>query len=300
MYKRQEPHWLELEFDPADLKDAKLMRLVATGWFYWSDASANVAAATTPGVAFVPPVIEVPGPDGTWVPAGPPVGFPAGKTKTMVIDISEIIQREDPRIRLGSTLELYWDCIEIATCNDDAALWTHPLEPIGAKLWSRGFSEPVVPDRQDLPLFFEWDKIANRPRWNQHPGQYTRFGEVLPLLGEIDDQFVIMGSGDALTIRFDASSLPPVPKGYQRDYLVFLDGWAKDRDPNTHEALEVEPLPFHGMSGYPYTEQESFPTTPEHENWRKEWNTRKEHQWIVPLSPSREAEWLHGILDTPR
>ena len=31
--------------------------------------------------------------------------------------------------------------------------------------------------------------------------------------------------------------------GWVRDYLVFLDGWAKDRDPNTVEALEVEPLP---------------------------------------------------------
>lgn len=295
-----EPHWLELEFDPADLEDAKLLRLVATGWFYWSDASANVAAATTPGVAFVPPVIEIPGPDGTWVPAGPPVGFPAGKTKTMIIDVSDIIPREDPRIRLGSTLELYWDCIELATCNDDAALWTHPLEPIGAELWSRGFSEPMIPEREDLPLFFEWDKVASRPRWNQHPGLYTRFGDALPLLGEIDDQFVIMGSGDALTLRFDAKALPPVPKGYVRDYLVFLDGWAKDRDPNTHEALEVEPLPFHDMSGYPYSAEESFPKTPEHETWRKEWNTRREHQWIVPLSPAREAEWLHGLLDGSR
>ena len=165
-----EPHWLELEFDPADVKDAKLLRMVATGWFFWSDASANVASAATPGVEFIPPVIEIPGPDGTWVPAGPPVGFPAGKTKTMVIDVSEILNREDPRMRLGSTLELYWDCIELATCDDDAGLITSSMEPIGTRLWSRGFSEGQVPDRQDLPLFFDWDKVAMEPRWDQHPG----------------------------------------------------------------------------------------------------------------------------------
>lgn len=291
-----EPHWLELEFDPADVKDAELLRMVATGWFFWSDASANVASAATPGVEFIPPVIEVPGPDGTWVPAGPPVGFPAGKTKTMVIDVSQILNREDPRMRLGSTLELYWDCIELATCDDDAGLITSSLEPIGTRLWSRGFSEGQVPDRQDLPLFFDWDKVAMEPRWDQHPGNYTRYGAVGPLLTEVDDQYVIMGSGDALTLRFDASELPPIPEGHVRDYLVFLDGWAKDRDHNTYEALEVEPLPFHAMSGYPYPDTESFPDTPEHRAWRAEWNTRPAHRWVVPMAPALETEWVHAMV----
>ena len=292
-----EPHWLELEFDPADVKDAKLLRMVATGWFFWSDASANVASAATPGVEFIPPVIEIPGPDGAWVPAGPPVGFPAGKTKTMVIDISEILNREDPRMRLGSTLELYWDCIELATCDDDAELFTSSLEPVGTRLWSRGFSEGQIPDRQDLPLFFDWDKVAMEPRWDQHPGNYTRYGAVGPLLTEVDDRYVIMGSGDALTIRFDASELPPVPEGHVRDYLVFLDGWAKDRDHNTYEALEVEPLPFHAMSGYPYPDTESFPDTPEHRAWRAEWNTRPAHRWVVPMAPALETEWVHAMVE---
>jgi len=292
-----EPHWLELEFDPADVKDAKLLRMVATGWFFWSDASANVASAATPGVEFIPPVIEIPGPDGTWVPAGPPVGFPAGKTKTMVIDVSEILNREDPRMRLGSTLELYWDCIELATCDDDAGLITSSMEPIGTRLWSRGFSEGQVPDRQDLPLFFDWDKVAMEPRWDQHPGDYTRYGAVGPLLTAVDDQYVIMGSGDALTLRFDASKLPPVPEGHVRDYLVFLDGWAKDRDHNTYEALEVEPLPFHAMSGYPYPDTESFPDTPEHRAWRAEWNTRPAHRWVVPMAPALETEWVHAMVE---
>ena len=151
---------------------------------------------------------------------------------------------------------------------------------------------PIVPERADLPLFFDWNEVEKRPRWNQHPGMYTRYGDVTPLLGAIDDQYVIMGSGDALTVRFDASELPELPSGYVRDYLVFLDGWAKDRDPNTHEALYVEPLPFHGMSGYPYSAEESFPKTPEHEAWRREWNTRPEHRWIVPMSPKAAEQWL--------
>ena len=79
--------------------------------------------------------------------------------------------------------------------------------------------------------------------------------------------------------------LPPLPDGWTRDYLVFLDGWAKDRDPNTHGALYVEPLPFHGMSGYPYGVDEGFPDDEEHRRWRREWNTRPAHRWIESLVP---------------
>ena len=105
------------------------------------------------------------------------------------------------------------------------------------------------------------------------------------LLLEIDDEFCILGTGDALEVRFDATEIPPLEDGMERDYLLFLDGWAKDRDPNTVEALYVEPLPFHGMSAYPYGEDEHFPDTPEHRAWRLEWNTRHAHRWIEPLAP---------------
>ncbi|MEM8711861.1 MAG: FG-GAP-like repeat-containing protein, partial [Planctomycetota bacterium] len=291
-----EPHWLELEFDPADLESANQIRLVATGWFYWSDASVNVAAAGTPGVEFVPPTIEIQDEKGNWAPAGPPLGFPAGKTKTMVVDITSMISKERPRFRIGSTLELYWDSISLAVCDDDAEFRTTTLELTSTNLWSRGFSEPIEPERPDMPLFFDWEQTTEEPRWNQHPGMYTRYGSVDPLLAEIDDQYVIMGSGDTLTIRFDAKGLPELPEGWTRDYLVFLDGWAKDRDPNTYEALEVEPLPFHGMSGYPYRADESFPNTPAHEAWRAEWNTRPGHRWIVPLSTERETEWVQEAM----
>jgi hypothetical protein len=285
------PHWLELAFEPERVRDAPRLRLVCTGWFYWTDASVNMASARTPGVAFVPPILQVPGPDGTWVDAGPPVGFPAGKSKTMVIDVTDVLRRDDPRLRLVSTLRLCWDSLRLATDGDDAPIVVTALEPASAVLWPRGFSRALPSERPDQPERFDWDVLSLERRWNQHPGLYTRYGETLPLLEAIDDRFVILGSGDALELRFDARALAPPAAGFVRDYLLFLDGWAKDRDPNTVEALEVEPLPFHGMSGYPYGAGEAFPDTPEHRLWREQWNTRAARTWIAPLSPAREAEW---------
>ena len=285
------PHWLELAFDPERVRDAEKLRLVCTGWFYWSDASVNMASARTPGVEFVPPILQVPGEDGEWVAVGPPVGFPSGKSKTMVIDVGGFLDREDPRLRIFTTLRLYWDRIQLAVDADDAPLRVTSLEPASAELWGRGFSGRIETGRSDLPERFDWDVLAEHQRWNQHPGLYTRYGETSALLSEIDDRFVIMGCGDALAVRFAAKELPPLEEGWARDWLVFLDGWAKDRDPNTVQALEVEPLPFHGMSGYPYRADEGFPDDEEHRAWRAEWNTREARSWIPPLAPIRESEW---------
>ena len=291
------PHFLELSFDQAAVSKAKQLRLVCTGWFYWTDASVNMAAGRTPGVEFTPPLLMVPGPDGSWLPTGPPVGFPAGKTKSMVIDVSGFLNREDPRLRIFSSLTLYWDRIALAVCNDDAPRVITTLEPTSAHLWQRGFSAPLESDRSDLPERFEWETLADIPRWDQHPGLYTRLGETLPLVQTIDDQFCVMGSGDCLTLRFDATKLPPVPEGWTRDYQIFFDGWAKDRDPNTIQALTVEPLPFHGMSGYPYDEEEKFPTTPAHEEWRAQWQTRPGKVLLAPVAPALFDQWARKTED---
>ncbi len=287
------PHTLELAFDPALLRGATRLRLLCTGWFLWSDASANVAAARTPDVAFVPPILQVPddaSPSG-WRDAGPPVGFPAGKTKTMVVDVTEILDRDDARLRIFSTLCLYWDSIRLAVDGGDIASRTTPLEPLSARLWQRGFSRSLHPVEGHALEWFDWD-VLDEPRWNPHPGDYTRLGETLPLLAAIDDRFVVMGAGDALRVRFDAGSLPPLPDGWRRDFFVFLDGWAKDRDPNTVEALFVEPLPFHGMSAYPYGPDEAFPDDETHRAWRREWQTREATRWIEPLAPKRKEARL--------
>ena len=294
-----EPHWIELSFDPSLTQDADKLRLVATGWFYWTDASVNMATARTPNLDFTPPLILVPQTspetgEETWVPIGPPVGFPAGKTKSMVIDLTGQIDRADPRFRIHTSLTLYWDALRLAVGDRWGEQRITRLEPVSAELWERGFSAPIVTEDETEPERFDWDVMTSLPRWDQHPGNYTKFGECQPLLAAIDDRFIIMGSGDALTIRFDAKQAPDLQPGMQRAFLVFLDGWAKDRDPNTVEALHVEPLPFHGMGSYPYGDDRAFPSGPVHQAWRKEWNTRPARKLIAPLSAAALHTWVQS------
>jgi Flp pilus assembly protein TadD len=273
-----EPWSLEIELAGTDAGRAELaaaprIRLALTGWMQWTDASVNVAAARHPDVAFEPPVLWVPDGDG-WRQAGPPIGFPAGKTKTLVVDVTDVVDRADPRLRLTTTLQLSWDAMRVVLDDDDAPYVDTPLEPVSAELAFRGFSAYLPDPTGEQAERFDFDALQDA-RWNQHPGRYTRYGDVLPLLGAVDDMYVIFGAGDCLTARFDARGLPPLPAGWTRDWLVYLDGWAKDRDPNTTAAERVEPLPFHGMSAYPPPAGEGFPWDDARRAWDREWNTRE-------------------------
>jgi len=292
------PWFLELEFDREALARAPKLRLAMRGWVFWSDSTANVAAAGA-GLAFVPPTLQVPDGNGGFQDAGPPVGFPSGKTKTMVVDVTQILRRDDPRIRVATTLRLYWDEIRLAVDAGDGERIVRELPRPTARLWPRGFSAPLgtsgLGRRDDpRPECFDWDRLTDKPRWNQTPGNYTRYGDCTPLLAQVDDRYAMIGAGDALTLRFDAGELPPPAKGFSRDWILHLDGWCKDADLNTVAAETVEPLPFHGMSAYPYPAAEHFPDDEAHRTWRAEWNTREAYRWIQPVSPVREIEWLAG------
>ena len=80
-----------------------------------------------------------------------------------------------------------------------------------------------------------------------------------------------------------ADGLPPVAPGWKRDYVLKVDGWAKDRDANTAFSQTVEPLPFHAMSRYPYPANEHFPKDAAHEAYRRDYNTRPAVTLIKPL-----------------
>ena len=76
-------------------------------------------------------------------------------------------------------------------------------------------------------------------------------------------------------MTFDGADLPEPPPGWARDFVLHTDGWLKEGDLNTATAATIEPLPFHGMSRYPYPATESYPASPEHVEYVLEYNTRR-------------------------
>jgi hypothetical protein len=125
-----------------------------------------------------------------------------------------------------------------------------------------------------MPLIYDYALSDPSAPFHVLRGEYTRYGLVEPLLSDYDDRYVIVGPGDEIALRFDASGLPELKAGHVRSYILISHAYCKDMDLYTATPETLEPLPFRGMSRYPYPEHESFPDTPEHQAWREAYNTR--------------------------
>jgi tetratricopeptide (TPR) repeat protein len=267
-----EPHALVL--DLPDARDGQRVMLYLTGWILYGDTSINVSLSQRRDLAAEPPVLEVPDGRGGWKTAVAPLGYPAGKTKTMPVDLSAVIDRADPRVRIRTNLAIYWDRIAYTVNDPEVPLRRTPLPLAGASLFYRGFSR-MVRESADGPQVFLHDDVSTEPRWADMAGRYTRFGDVRALLTAADDRYVVLKGGDAVRLVFEAAGLPALPAGWARDYLVVLDGWDKDADKNTVAGQTVEPLPFHGMDDANYGHGEpGFPESPGHREFVREYLTR--------------------------
>ena len=269
-----EPHHLELELDEAtETWDA--VTLLAYGWVYPTDSSINVALGQ--GKHPIPRGVAMEGRDakGTWVVLHPDLGFPAGKLKTMVVDVPRLPDGTRPRrLRLRTNLEIYWDWIAQAPRLDPGLARETRLDPAVADLGYRGYSRTVLlgPRGLELPDY----EIGNhRPRWRDLVGFHTRFGDVRELLAGVDDRYVIMNAGDEMRLRFEAP--PPPAAGWRRDYVLIGDGWVKDGDFNTTHAKTVGPLPSHDQPVYDPDVSavlEDDPVYRRHEDDWLNWHTR--------------------------
>jgi hypothetical protein len=84
---------------------------------------------------------------------------------------------------------------------------------------------------------------------------------------------VISKPGDELMLSFAADRVA-LPKGWTRTFLLYADGFSKEMDINSASPDQVGPLPFHGMSKYPYTWPERYPMTEKRRRYLEKYNTR--------------------------
>ena len=223
--------------------------LLASGWIHPTDSSLNVAISQG---RHAPPQglrLEVPDGHGGWVVARDGLGFPAGKTKTLLLDLQGLWLPGTPRlVRLRTNMEIYWDALAWAPGMPEAELNPQRVHPHTAELRYRGFSVVHTADRSspEVPQYHVLEGTA--PRWRDLIGYYTRFGDVREILQAVDDRYVIMNAGDELVLRFVAPDPPPA--GWQRDFVLIGDGWVKDGDYHTTFSKTVLPLPAHDQPDY--------------------------------------------------
>jgi len=171
------------------------------------------------------------------------------------------------RIRIRTNMRVFWDQIFLAAPLPDAVIAekvkVNEVALSGAHLHRRGFPREHSPDGRE-PKIYDYGILDNTQPFKAMAGAYTRFGRVTDLLARADDRFVIFGKGEEVTLEFPTKGLPAVPRGSVRGFLLYANGYCKDMDPHTAFPESVEPLPFHGMSAYPYGEGESYPEDADH------------------------------------
>jgi hypothetical protein len=199
-----------------------------------------------------PMSLEVPDGHGGWTTAQANLGFPAGRKKTVLFNLTNIFRPNTPRkVRIRTNLEIYWDAIHWAQGAPDAPLKTATLHPNIADLHYRGYSVMHMPGDGEprAPEVPNYDQMeGSKQRWRDLIGYYTRYGDVRELLQQTDDRYVIVNSGDEISLRFPEQSAPP--QGWVRDFVVLGDGWIKDGDYNSTFSKTVLPLPYHAKNEY--------------------------------------------------
>ena len=241
-------HYVEIDLGDDVPIDGPLW-LIARGWLHPSDSSINVAIAQGTHDQPHPLSLEVPDNHGRWNVTKPNLGFPAGRNKICLIDLTGIFHPGMPhKLRLRTNLEIYWDQIQWARGLAGSPMKVTRLAATTADLHYRGFStvNQANPSSPEIPDYTHLAGTAQR--WRDLSGYYTRYGDVRELLAGIDDRYVIMNAGDELSLRFPEP--PPPPAGWVRDYVIAGDGWIKDGDYNSTYSQTVQPLPYHARKLY--------------------------------------------------
>ncbi len=243
-----EPHFLELNL--GHLEDPQDITLFLTGWIRPTDTSLNVAISQRPDLESTqPPSVHVPNAAGDWIKVQPFMGFPGGKTKTIAIDLSGVFPADDYRVRIATTMEIYWDHAFFTVDEKPADVRTTEMPLLAADLHYRGFSKKV-PHPGLGPGSYDYQRLDTHQQWPPMEGRLTTYGDVTELIAQTDNRQALLGAGDEMEVRFKATSTE-LPVGWKRDFILHNVGWDKDADLNTVFGQTVDPLPFAGMVGYP-------------------------------------------------
>lgn len=276
-----EEHAVELDFGDrlSRFGPSDPLVLCLAGWTDYPYPEA-IWAAEQAGVPLQPPVLERLGPDGRWHTLLADPGFPAGLPRRMTVDVTGRLTGPRCVLRLRTSMEVYWDQILVAPLleRSPAVLRETPLEVASATLAAPGCAQEFSPDGRQ-PTLYDRDRLEPVPR-ARFVGRLTRLGDVTELVRQRDDRHAIFGPGEEVTAAFDARTLPDLPPGWSRSYVLRSWGYSKDCAPFTATGEHVEPLPFRGMSRYPYGADERYPH-PE--------DVHRLHTRQAPAPPGRAA-----------
>ncbi|MGH9715845.1 MAG: FG-GAP-like repeat-containing protein [Candidatus Acidiferrales bacterium] len=264
-------HWLELDLGAWNAH--RPLRLLMDGFTDYFSAD-SLYAARQAGVKPIPPYVEAQDSSGQWRRVIQNMGFPAGLERCMVVDLTGKLPAGTRRIRIVTNLKVYWDRVRVDNSPLDVPYRVVNVPLVDAKLDFRGYPR-YIEGKTSGDLSYVYDDVSATGPYARQSGNYTRYGDVLPLLTHADEEYVIFGSGEEVAVSFDSSPLPELPHGWVRDYFFYGNGFDKDLDMYAAFGGTVTPLPIHALRSYPYPKGIGYPYDHSHVKYYLHYNTRE-------------------------
>ena len=253
--------WDTLELNLGNLSDAKEIKLIVAGIVIWPPSEVTAAWVAkfvnrTGEPPFPVQFMEVKDENGNWVHVPDNRQFPMFDVvpDSFVVNLTGLFPTDDYSLRINMFFDARFDYIGVDTTPQQNVI-----------------IREIYPVYADLTKVFE--------TFSTSAGNFTRYGDVTPLVLEADDKFVVGRQGDQVSLKFLTTETGPVPEGMKRDYFVFVSCWFKVPG-LPYLAFVVDPLPFQDMSVFPYPPTENYPYAEDHLKYLREYNTRE----IVPAS----------------
>ncbi len=256
----------KLTLDLGNLSSAKEIKLVISGMVDWGSyqsyynwinqfKSAASLGLVSDGTQIAPAsYMEIKSTNGTWIRVpGNIMPIPSDSNpRTYVVDLTGLFPKgiSDYQIRISNFWNVTYDYIGI-DASTQTPITVQKISPIAT-----------------LSQFCSTKSMSS--------GNFTRYGDVTPLLQNADDMFVIGRQGDQIELEFPKSNLSAPAPGMVRDYFFFVATWFKDPPGQWGYGFTftVEPMPFMAMTGFPYPPSESYPYDSTHLAYIKQYNTR--------------------------
>ena len=246
--------WNSLDLNLGNLsgaKDIKLVFVATTNWPTTQQGGTNfMAYANKPGVTpSPPPYMEVKDANGNWirVPDDRQFPLPDVTPEAFVVNLTGLFPTNDYSLRINTYQNITFDYIGVDTTPEQNII-LHTINPTSA----------------DFEQVF-WSG-------SNSTGNFTRYGDVTSLVQSDDNQFVIGREGDGVALLFPAN-LTAVPQGWVRDYFLVASVWFKGKG-LPYMPFTVDPLPFQGMSSFPYPANETYPYDSKNLKYLSQYNTR--------------------------
>ena len=126
-----------------------------------------------------------------------------------------------------------------------------------AVLGYRGYVLEASPDGR-MPMLYDYHTLF-RCRWPGCRESSLAMAMSSRCSSEDDDHLCLVGPGDEARVEFDAKKAPPLPEGWTRVFVLRAVGYCKDADLFTATGDTVGPLPWRGMTTYPFGPRVSVP-----------------------------------------